>query len=317
MNTILLSHFLTNSVKKQAFVPCGNWFESREERNGCSIENEILLKTGNPLVKYIKYMCNGGLTFNYVEREMFNGLLRKSKFQREKGISYEIESVHYSQKISTYLYSCHESSCVLHNCPVLSCALEGYCQWQKLGIRINCSKLMTIDFTNVRHLRDLLFLNKMNFNFLTPFTHIEGTRKESLIDCLQKHENFDEKFPKMMGFIIESLLIREDGLSLVNKLIKKLKNPKHKIAVRNLLSKIFKIWPPPLWFYCLLKIRYEIRTCFKKTEKWTYLDIKESISDLITPQSYTLDLFSVVNLSYYHIWIDENFKYGLFETLQC
>lgn len=209
----------------------------------------------------------------------------------------------------------HQKCCKVHKIPAkLSSTKKKPCDWKMLRLRLDPWKLNSIDFENLMHIEDLILLQKMNVHFLTRFSYAEPTQYDCLLNCLQKFHGFDTLFMKMYVYIIESLIIREDGILLINQLLKNLQSSYLKIMVQNQITKkTFQNWPPPLWFHSLIKLRLMIR------KNLNSLDLKYCAEDITSfiyhPMNIALfDIFQLLNLSFKDIWITE--KYGIFQNLQ-
>lgn len=207
-----------------------------------------------------------------------------------------------------------------------TCCSQRKCNWKKIEIQVNIERYNNNnnnDYDNFDDPQlnnsyidatDVAFLNKLGFSFISNFT-LPKNCSWNIINFLQQQFEFSMKFSEMYICIVESLIINNNGLHLVNCLVNELINPQHKQMVISLVTNdIFKQWPPPLTLLSLTKVRH-----FIKEKKIVYFSfIPPLIQRLIAnPLENTdiLDIFSIINLEYTNYWTEKEFRYGIFEEL--
>lgn len=280
-------------------------------------------------IKSTKFLQLLEYRWNFLEKRMscyevdVNRLLSYKIAQSYNSIMYN--NIIYDS-MSYYSASvCHKKQNNYHKAQTKCKFLPLPCSWSRLRIRVDMSLYENNFFQNRTNLKLLSILNTMNFHILTPYNFsnfIDNSQSECLLDNIQQLDYFDKIFPKIYIYLIESLAIREDGLSLINQFIKKLKSPDHKLIIRcHVLLDTFRIWPPPLWYQSLLKIRYIIKKYHK--QKILYKLFKVPLKDTILESSicnplknhFNLDIFSVLKLSFHSLWTNDDFICGIFERL--
>lgn len=193
------------------------------------------------------------------------------------------------------------------------------CQWRTFEIQIDYQILSSDDKDECDgwNVTDLTLMNKLGFNFLSPISQPTNINL-SLIGYLQKQKDFRSRFQIMSRYIVESLLIWNDGLNLIRELLQELNDSIHKkLIIKILKNEIFQTWPPPLWYTSLCKCRHFIEQDYLlPISTFTTENIRRFISNP-TNQDYAIfSLFTLLDLKYQDFWLNDRLKYGIFDKLQ-
>lgn len=266
------------------------------------------LRGKNQKIRYSRYHPS-----NYISKDtQWNEFTSNTAFQSGAMIKFQ-PSGRFQRSMKnftrTFMKSIHVEECrkkkLIHT--------MNECQWKKLELELDLEIIRTTN--NVEDKTDyinLLFMNKLGYTFLTS-TNYENLPNFTLIEYLQMQTNFNVLFENLYVFMIESLIVREDGLQLIKQLITKLHDTWHQETIESHISdKLFKQWPLPLWYSCLLKIRQSLR----RGKKVKYIELAPfSIKNLILNPMESGRLFHILNLKYINNFSNEKLKYGLFESL--
>lgn len=201
--------------------------------------------------------------------------------------------------------------CMKRNLATDQFSIVPECSWNRYEIQV--------DMESHWSLKNVVFMNLLGFTFLTPFNYPKNLNL-SLLDYLQKQENFDEIFDDLYEYITESLLLREDGLTLIQEFINKLqKDNSKKLVIDYVICEIFRGEAPPLWFFCLQACRSFISrggNIYTLVPKYSFIP-ELLISFIIDPFSNS-DIFNVkaiLNLAYQDLWCNNLIRYGLFGSI--
>lgn len=208
------------------------------------------------------------------------------------------------------LQKTHSKEC---NCWTLN---QNNCSWSKHEILIDGKKLnLHSDWFINSNFLHLSIMNKMNIHFLTKFNCPENINI-NFIDFLQRRYDFNCIFNEIYRYMVESIIIREDGLNLILQLIDNLNDKFHKqIILDHVIKNIFQIWPPPLWYFSLLKCRILKKSGILQFNQ-AYKGIKDYEYFINDPFSFELfELCSVLNLTYKTYWKHKYLCYGIFLPL--
>ncbi|CAD5113461.1 unnamed protein product [Dimorphilus gyrociliatus] len=194
------------------------------------------------------------------------------------------------------------------------------CSWKKLEIQVDfCTSNSRATHTSRWSALELTFMNKFGFTFLTPFNYPKNINM-TLIDYLQKQKDFRSRFKAMYVYIVESLIIRDNGLFLVNVLLAKLEDKQHRKMVRECVTcLIFKEWPPPLWYLSLQRCRRFLRYGGSLESISTNGHIPEMIQLFVADpynNSEIFDIFSTLSLWHVYEWTYKPLRFGIFECIE-
>lgn len=185
------------------------------------------------------------------------------------------------------------------------------CNWRKYNIYSWVPNQFYFHFGSNRSLKNIAYLNRLGIHFFTPFSTKPYT---SILNsgncCIRFFEIFQD--------ILEVLILREEGLSLIHKYMELVNEPYKKLRIiQHSTKKTFKIWPPPLWYFSLKNIRIGMRN---KSNLIIFNNTPEYFKDFIDnplENRLSMDILSVFHLKYQQIWIMKDFRYGLFEDLKA
>lgn len=214
-----------------------------------------------------------------------------------------------------YLNDDHSRNCNCYNKFQYPFTLEIPCSWIKIDLVFNLGKLNDFNMDNVESLKELALLSKLNYHCLTKFNN-RYIKKRCLLDIILNVSDFDVKVTELIKFLLESIIIREDGLKLMNEFLQ-FASSAHKTYLVKVISKnIFKIWPPPLWFFSLMKLRQTIRTTVEydvscENDHSNIMQFVLNPIENVTP----FDTFSLLSLDHTKVWKDVLVTYGIFQSL--
>lgn len=212
-----------------------------------------------------------------------------------------------------YLREKHRSQCRFHfplfPIPFTFCSTRT-CSWSETRIRLNDLGWQGRD-TFIRMILQFGLLNKIDIHFFTAF-HFKPS------SCFLDYINISNNFFKYHEPIIEVLLLREDGFSLIKRLKEYAIQPPDRHALQIFLNKELLIdSPPPLWFFCLQKVRCMVRKGYSQYF-WNSSENALMYKDFVlNPMECThiQDIFKVIHLPYKEFWFSQQSKFGLLEDL--
>lgn len=251
----------------------------------------------------------------YWDRKIFHQLINPLNVSKINRLNDRDKIVYTIVQLSDEInFNGHERFCNCTNTCVLPMSIKWPCFWQKIVIRIFVD--FYLDFSDPDLLYELTVLNTLNIHCLRPFNYPKNIKDKCLIDLLKQEGNFNTIFLDSYQYFSESLLLREDGFYLVNQFIEKLKSRSYQIIVKNYITKkLFKIWPPPLWYISVLKLREYLRNS-KDFHEINYLE-SEIKRFVLNPKRdiANFNISSVLNFNYQSIWETESLSFGIMESL--
>ncbi|CAD5113459.1 DgyrCDS2624 [Dimorphilus gyrociliatus] len=212
-----------------------------------------------------------------------------------------------------YLRNTHRQRCRYHF-PfyplLLPCCRNRNCSWSELRIRIKTFGWETREtFKNM--ILQFGLLNKVDIHFFTTF-HFKPSQ------CFLDYINFSRSFLCYYEPITEVLMLREDGFSFIRCLRMYANDSPERHALHMFINKtLLSNSPPPLWFFCLQKVRLMIRNRYSNF-LWNVSENALMYKDFVlnpAENTHIQDIYKVLNLSYKDYWLSQQSKFGLLEDL--
>lgn len=187
-------------------------------------------------------------------------------------------------------------------------------QYIRYRIIINHERIKSISLWNEADFKNLIILNLLNIHLLTPFTNNEKTLYKNVFEIVKNSTEYYRNFSKVFTYLIESFILREDSFQIIEEFFKKLEEPQRIVAFNYLKTILFNNWPPPLWFYSLLKLRQLIRRNLFNKHDLCDVNLKDFILNPFKNET-PFSLSSLFNLKYYNLLRDSNLNIGLMNDL--